>query len=123
MDKTNEIQQHLNEFNGSSSIYKIGLIGTLYTEGIKYLASAAECHWLVTDVSVMGKSLMEKSYFVTVDFKKHLANKPNEPVATITYGDGNNNILQQQTYGYTDFPLEKLRLFFVNNTLMLPSEY
>ena len=123
MQKNIELQSHLSQFNGSSRIYKIGLFGTLYTEGIRYLVHAAECHWLVTDVSVMGKSLMEKSYFVTVDFKKQKPNKPNEPVAIITYGDGNNNILEQQSYGYTDFPLDKLRLFFVNNTLMLPSEY
>ena len=43
--------------------------------------------------------------------------------ASITYTDGNGLTFEVQRYHLTDFPLEKLRLFFVNGTLMLPSEY
>ena len=123
MLKCNEILENLSQFHGSEVMYKMPLFNTRYTEGIKYLADAADCHWLVTDVSIMGKSLLEKSYFVTVDFKKCHPQTKGGPMATISYGDGNGKLFCSQEYGYTDFPMEELRLYFVNNTLMLPSEY
>ncbi|WP_349254680.1 DUF6876 family protein, partial [Autumnicola patrickiae] len=43
--------------------------------------------------------------------------------AEIIYSDGNGNIFETHRYNVTDFPLDELRLFFVDNTLMLPSEY
>ncbi|WP_421806095.1 DUF6876 family protein [Flagellimonas sp.] len=96
-----------------------------YTEGIQYLAQSANAFWLLTDASVMGKSLSDKSRFITIDFKRYT------PVevetygydAVITYTDGNGNTLALQQYHFTDFPLEQIRLFFVDNTLLLPSEY
>ncbi len=68
---------------------------------------------------------MNRSEFITIDFKKLSAeerlNKGFD--AIITYSDGNNTILEKQGYRATDFPLDELQLFFVNNTLMLPNEY
>ncbi|MFC4097317.1 DUF6876 family protein [Euzebyella saccharophila] len=37
--------------------------------------------------------------------------------------DGNNTILMKQEYHITDFTLDNLRMFFVNDTFMLPGEY
>ncbi|CAH8283421.1 hypothetical protein EV196_102381 [Mariniflexile fucanivorans] len=123
--QVNKIKADLQHFIGSETFYKIPLIGTRFTDGIKYLADTAECFWLVTDASVIAKSLMSKSYFVTVDFKrlseKERAEKQCE--AIINYSDGNDNIFETHRYNVTDFPLDELRLFFVDNTLMLPSEY
>ncbi|WP_394343968.1 DUF6876 family protein [Subsaximicrobium wynnwilliamsii] len=39
------------------------------------------------------------------------------------YSDGNNTVLEKHGYLVTDFPLDELRLYFVDDTLMLPSEY
>jgi hypothetical protein len=89
------------------------------------LADNAECFWLVTDASVIAKSLMNKSYFVTVDFKR-LSEKEREESqceALINYSDGNGHIFETHKYHVTDFPLDELRLFFIDGTLMLPSEY
>lgn len=123
--QVNKIKAELQQFIGSETFYKIPLIGTKFTDGIKYLADAAECFWLVTDASVIAKSLMSKSYFITVDFKrlseKERAEKQCE--ALINYSDGNGIIYETHRYNVTDFPLDELRLFFVDNTLMLPSEY
>ncbi|MDO7173178.1 DUF6876 family protein [Mariniflexile sp. AS56] len=123
--QVNKIKAELQQFVGSETFYKIPLIGTRFTDGIKYLADNAECFWLVTDASVIAKSLMTKSYFVTVDFKR-LSEKEREEKqcdAIINYSDGNDNIFETHRYNITDFPLDELRLFFVDNTLMLPSEY
>ncbi|SHG48006.1 hypothetical protein SAMN05444483_11352 [Salegentibacter echinorum] len=121
----NEIKEGLQHFHGSETLFQIPLLGTRYTNGLKYLAEAAQCFWLITDASVIAKSLIKRSEFITVDFKRLSEMEQNAKgyEAEIIYSDGNDNILGQHRYRVTDFPLDKLRLFFVNNTLMLPSEY
>ena len=37
--------------------------------------------------------------------------------------DGNDNIVYTQRIEYTDFPLDEIKLYFVNNVIHLPSEY
>ena len=124
-NKINEIKTGLQHFHGSETIYQIPLTRSRYTNGIKYLANSAECYWLITDTSIMAKSLLPKSYFITIDFKR-LSLKEQKIQgceAVITYGDGNDTILATHKYKVTDFPLDELRLFFVDDTLMLPGEY
>ena len=124
-DKVNKIKAKLQHFCGTEMFYKIPLIKTRFTDGLKYLAQEAECFWLITDVSVIAKSLSNRSGFITVDFKRLSEQEQFEKQceAIIKYGDGNGNIYETHRYNVTDFPLDELRLFFVNNTLMLPSEY
>lgn len=124
-NKANEILENLQHFNGTEMFYQIPLIQTRFTDGLKYLANVAKCFWLITDTSVIAKSLMNRSSFITVDFKK-LSDEQQDFTGykcEIVYSDGNDNVLERQRYHATDFPLDELRLFFVNNTLMLPSEY
>ncbi len=92
---------------------------------MKYLANAADCYWLITDVSVIAKSLMEKSYFITIDFNRLPSAEQDYSghEAELIYSDGNGNIFETHRYNVTDFPLDELRLFFVDGTLMLPGEY
>jgi hypothetical protein len=120
-----EILDGLKHFHGSETIFQIPLLKTRYTNGLKYLAEAAECFWLITDTSVIAKSLMDRSEFITIDFKRLPADKHDHSgyEAEIQYSDGNGNILETHRYNITDFPLDELQLFFVNGTLMLPSEY
>ncbi len=124
-DKVIEIKESLQHFNGTEMFYKIPLIGTRFTDGLKYLADVAECFWLITDTSVIAKSLMNRSEFVTIDFKRLPKEKQDFTgyEAEIIYTDGNDNLLEKHGYRVTDFPLDELRLFFVNDTLMLPNEY
>ena len=125
METSLAIQENLQHFHGSEVFYYIPLIRTYYTEGIQYLAEAADCFWIVTDASVIANSLMDKSRFITVDFKMHDETQREETgyAASITYGDGNGLTFEVQGYHLMDFPLEKIRLYFVNGTLLLPSEY
>ncbi|NKI28308.1 hypothetical protein SAMN04487911_12818 [Arenibacter nanhaiticus] len=119
------LKEGLAQFSGSEMLYQIPLLKTKFTEGIKYLAKAGECYWLVTDVSVIANSLMNRSRFITIDFRKY-SGEEKEALgyeATIDYSDGNGIIFETHSYHSTDFPLDRLRLFFVENTLMLPGEY
>jgi hypothetical protein len=123
--QVNEILKHLKHFTGTEMFYYIPILRTRFTDGLKYLANAADCYWLITDTSVIAKSLMNRSKWVTIDFKRMSAEKQDVTgyEAEIIYSDGNDNVLETHRYNTTDFPLDELRLFFVNDTLMLPSEY
>jgi len=123
--QVNEIKEGLQHFHGTEMFYSIPLLRTRFTDGLKYLSEVAECFWLITDTSVIAKSLMNRSEFVTIDFRRLSKEKQDFTgyEAEIIYTDGNDNILEKHGYKVTDFPLDELRLLFVNNTLMLPSEY
>ncbi|MCG2462515.1 hypothetical protein K8352_17270 [Flavobacteriaceae bacterium F89] len=101
------------------------MTGTRYTDGLKFLANTAECYWLITDTSIIAKNLMDRSSFITIDFKRLLVEIQDSTgyEAEIVYGDDNDNILESYRYRVTDFPLDEIRLFFINDTLMLPNEY
>jgi len=119
------LKEQLSQFCGSQQIFTLPLCRTRYTEGIQFLAQSVNAFWLLTDASVMGKSLSDKSRFITIDFRRY---PPSEVEthgydAVITYTDGNGTVLAKQQYHFTDFPLQQIRLFFVDNTLLLPSEY
>ncbi|HIC31696.1 hypothetical protein FHG64_00715 [Antarcticibacterium flavum] len=123
--QVNEIKEGLQHFHGSEMLYQIPLIRTRFTNGLKYLANVAECFWLITDVSVIAKSLLNRSHFITIDFKRLSEDEQDFTgyEAEIIYSDGNGNVFETHQYNFTDFPLDELRLYFVDNTLMLPSEY
>ena len=124
-DKIITLQESLQHFCGTQRFFQLPLIKTRFTDGIHYLAEKAACFWLITDVSVIAKSLMDRSYFITIHFKRLSEEERHQKgcEAIISYGDGNDTILETHRYNVTDFPLDELRLYFVNNTLMLPSEY
>lgn len=124
-DKVNEIKSALQHFNGTEMFYSMPIAKSKFTDGLKYLAEVAQCFWLITDASIIGNSLKDKSYFITIDFKRlSIEEQENQQCeAVVIYSDGNDNILKTQKYVSTDFPLDELRLFYVDNTLMLPSEY
>jgi len=123
--QVNEIKKELQQFHGSEMFFQIPLLKTRYTDGLKYLASKTGCYWLITDTSVIAKMLMNRSKFITIDFKRLPQEKQDHTghEAVITYSDGNGNVFEKHGYHSTDFPLNDLRLFFANDTLMLPSEY
>jgi hypothetical protein len=123
--QVNEIKEGLQHFQGSEMLYQIPLIRTRFTNGLKYLANVAECFSLITDTSVIAKSLLNRSHFITIDFKRLSEDEQDYTgyEAEIIYSDGNGNVFETHQYNFTDFPLDELRLYFVDNTLMLPSEY
>ncbi len=123
--KDNKLQEDLQQFCGSQQMFQLPLIKTRFTDGVHYLAQKASCFWLITDASLFAKNLINKSHFITIDFRRLSETEKIEKgyEAIMSYGDGNENILETHRYGVTDFPLDELRLYFVNVTLMLPNEY
>ena len=85
------LKEQLEQFHGSQQLFALPLCQTRYTEGIQFLATSANAFWLLTDASVMGKSLMSKSRFITIDFKRYTQAEAETHGydAVIAYSDGN----------------------------------
>ena len=126
MENSNtNLAQDLKQFSGSTVYYTLPLFNYKYTEGVHYLAEQAACYWMLTDIAAVVKRFRAKHGFIVALFKRYSEAEQNrtQHEAIISYGDGNGITLFEQEYDLTDFPLDELRLFFVDDTLMLPNEY
>jgi hypothetical protein len=123
--RANEIRAGLNKFYGSQIIFKHPMFNTQYTEGIQYLAEQAKCYWLIIDASIVASTLTDQCNFISIDVHRFFGEDAikNNCAAIVTYSDGNGNQLYIQKYSATDFHLEHIQLFFVVDTLLLPTEY
>ena len=113
-----EIKNNLSQFHGSNLIYEEKNFGFLYTEGIHYMVDACKAVWLLTDSGIQCKHLAKQTSYIRVRLIKNA-----DSSAVVIYTDGNNNEIFRKEYFVTDFPLEEIIFWFVDNTLLLPSEY
>ncbi|MEM9363621.1 MAG: DUF6876 family protein [Bacteroidota bacterium] len=113
-----EIRESLQQFCGSETIYRNTLTQLLYTEGIMFIAEECRASWFITDALVICRKLIKQGEeFIVVKLQKV------GTTGAIRYEDGNDRVLYVQKYSYMDFPLDCIRLYCTNNTLLLPSEY
>lgn len=110
----------LKQFSGSELFYFNPLFKNFkYTEGVKFLASNAKSYWLLDFIfSNQHYAVLKANEFQTWKIKVTENHK-----ATITVEDGNYKKLKSFELDFTDFPLDEFTLWFVYDTLMLPSEY
>ncbi len=116
----NEILHNLSLFNGSENLFKhqIGNISINYTDGILYLAENTNCYWLLDIIlSYQPSPILKNDHFQVWKLIK------NNNSWIIACSDGDNNLLLDQDIEYSDFPFNTITLWFVNDVLMLPSEY
>lgn len=114
-----ELLETLTHFTGTTQWYKNQLFPSFkFTDGVKYLADQAECYWLI-DYIFSNQSIPKIKEQAFQVWKISLADNK----ATIQVEDGNDNIIQSFEIEFTDFPLPSFTLWFVNQVLLLPSEY
>jgi uncharacterized protein DUF6876 len=110
-----EINTQLPNFTGTENYHKY-LCGIFLSDGVKYLAEAAGCFWLLDIlVSVQQLPKVKKEEFQVLKFNK------NKMVVQIE--DGNNNVVYKQKLQFTDCPLNEISIWFANKILYLPSEH
>lgn len=120
MNLLNELQA----FSGSEKFYEYSPLGSkvfIYTEGIKHLAEAGDCYWLLDIVaSYQGSKALKGEEFQVWELYVS-----DEQTAVVKCQDGNDNYLITQKIPYTDIPLKNqtLKLYLTNGTLMLTDEY
>jgi len=92
----------------------------LYTDGTKYVAETAEAYWLLDEIAFSQMiKLVACEEFQLWKLKVSLKDQTGKLVCE----DGNGNIVFRKRIPYTDFPLEEISFYFIDNTILLPSEY
>jgi hypothetical protein len=110
--------KELNQFIGTECYHQVYFDKSISgTDGIVYIMESGYS-WLVTDMLavVCTKPEIRKQEFLAIKLKV----KDKAAIATIE--DGNNHVLYQQDYKYTDAKKD-LTLFLTNDVLMLSGEY
>ncbi len=109
--------KNLNNFYGSEHYYRL-MGGINATDGVHYIMENGYS-WVVSDAAAILR--MEPQVrgqgFVVIRLKLLPGGR-----AKVVYEDGNDNILFEQSYDWTDAKRE-LELFFADGTLMLAGEY
>lgn len=109
-------QSDLDGCTGSTKLYFNRLFRKCeYTEGIKLIGDNGAT-WLQTDVLAVLCHKLADQHFVCIKATKE------ESGAKVVYDDGNGNVLHKQEYEFSDLPCD-VKMFCVNNRLILASEY
>jgi len=111
----------LTQFTGTEQYYRHGINRkVLLTDGAKYVADSAGAYWLLDEIALVQP---HNKRVAAEDFQVwKLVVRPDR-TATLTCGDGNDNIVYTKEIRYTDFPLDETIFYFANNVIHLPSEY
>jgi hypothetical protein len=109
------------QFTGSEQWYRHAMVrDVLYTDGVKYVAETAGAYWLIDEIAFaqrFDKLLAAEQYQLG-----KLSVNPDH-TATLTCEDGSGGVVFTKAIEYTDFPLEEITPYFMNKTILLPSEY
>ncbi len=124
-DRRSELRESdLTQFCGSAEFYQHWTKRLVYTEGVQYMAERGGAYWLIDAVASYQPDQRIASRQDLVDFQLWALAVAEDKSATLTMrGDSDQPAVITQEIPFTDFPLEQIKLYVCNGTLMLPSEY
>lgn len=111
----------LGHATGTQQWYRVPLFPrTVYTEGVKMVADGGAA-WLVTDIlaQVSHNPKLRNEPFLVAKWTCQLGGKP----AKVEYTNGDEEILETQTYEFTDLENRSIVFFITDGVLMLSTEY
>ena len=122
MTKTEKLSEfHLRQFTGSENWYRHGINRkVLFTDGAKYVADEAGAYWLLDAIAI---AQLSENAVTGEEFQLWTLKVNEDRTASLVCDDGNDNIVYTQHIAFTDFPIDEIRFYFTNNTILLPSEY
>lgn len=111
----------LHQFTGTENWYRHGLNrNVVFTDGAKYVADEGGAYWLLDAIAIAQR--FEKAV-AKEEFQVWKLKVNEDRTASLVCDDGNDNIVYTQHIPFTDFPLDEIKLYFTDNTILLPSEY
>ena len=121
MSKGKLSEADLRQFTGSENWYRHGLNrAVLYTDGAKYVADEGEAYWLLDEIALAQRGQKAVS---AQEFQVWTLTVKADRSASLTCEDGNDNTVFEKRIELTDFPAERITLWFENGTIYLPSEH
>lgn len=112
------LELRLRGFNGTERYHRLTLGDLLCTDGVRYLAEEAGCFWLIEAIASYQAGLAGEVPFQAWE----LVVQGSSGVLSMR-ADSGCPVLVEQRIGYTDFPMDSVKLWLINGVLMLPSEY
>ena len=112
--ETKITESELSQFIGTVNYHRHWL-GSVYTDGVEYLAEKAGAYWLVDAIF----SYRRRESFQIWTLKK---NDDDSAVLTMQEDSGERAKVCQKI-PYTDFPLDQISLYLIDGVLLLTSEY
>lgn len=113
------LESDLKQFTGTEQYHR-HLFGK-FTDGVNYLADKAGAYWLI-DV-VMSYRMNKKTRGVNFQVWELQKNKTGNGCVVTMKEDSDKPVIISQKIGFTDFPLDYIKLFLIDGILLLPSEY
>ena len=105
---------------GGDVLYRHSLARRIcYTLGVEYVAKNAEAYWLIDEIAFS----QIKPVISAEGFQVWRLTVKADKTAKLTCEDGNKHVIASQLIKYTDFPLDDITFYCVNNIILLPSEY
>lgn len=116
----NDFYAVLNTFIGTTEYHR-HWSGMRFTDGVKYLADAANAYWLLDVVaSWQQKALLDPAL---QEFQLwELFVRPDRTAAVVCSRDSEDEAFRQEIE-YSDFPLEYAKLYVEGGVILLPSEH
>ncbi|MDH5723809.1 MAG: hypothetical protein OEY94_10885 [Alphaproteobacteria bacterium] len=115
-------EDDLRQFTGSEYWFRHPAFNKFcYTDGVQYVAEYGGAYWLIDKIFACQscvKKLADESFL-----SWELIRSQDGEGARLVCTDGNYNLLYSENILFTDFPLQSIKFYFINNTLLLPSEY
>jgi hypothetical protein len=114
-------EENLCQFIGSENWYRHGINRkVVFTDGAKYVADEGGAYWLLDAIAIAQH--YEKKV-AGEGFQVWRLKVNEDRTASLVCDDGNNNIVYTQHIEFTDFPIDEIKFYFTDNTILLPSEY
>jgi Family of unknown function (DUF6876) len=121
MPKRTLTDAELGRFTGSERWYRHGIVqNVLYTDGANYVAEAGDAYWLLDEIALAQRYQM---VVAAEDFQVWTLTVKQDRSARLSCQDGNGKTVFEKTIPFTDFPAERITLWFENCTIYLPSEH
>ncbi|MEJ2884672.1 DUF6876 family protein [Pedobacter sp. GR22-6] len=122
MSTMRNVNEELSQFTGTSCYFKHPVFGFNYTEGIQYLAQEFKCYWLLKDIALHNHISLIRIDEPFQVWKLQRNNAP-EHGFSLHCGDGNYNEVFRTTIPTSDFAGDEVTIWFIDEVLLLPSEY
>ena len=110
-------KNELRQFTGTEHWYR-DISGYLYTDGVLYVAQEGGAFWLIDKILLTTRAKNDLQEFGSWKLRVN-----EDKSAILICEDGSYHELYREKIDWTDFPLNKIDLWFENGVLILPSEH
>jgi hypothetical protein len=111
------LQQDLQNFTGTEGYHPFWLGTMQLTDGVRYFADKAGCHWFIDIIGTEVAELQDANPFITVTMT--VADDEADIVAT----DGDYKELWKRHIEFTDCPPGQYKFYLIDRVFLLTSEY